>query len=62
MTLSPTDIVSIVQFGSKNADKNRPLLIKCPNENKNWEFIRALKNSNFKTKKMLKFGQPQTAL
>ena len=28
----------------KNADKNRPLLIKCFNKNKNWKFIRDSKN------------------
>ena len=38
MTLSLNDIVSIVQLGSKNADKNRPLLIKCSIKNKKWEF------------------------
>ena len=44
ITLSHTDIVSIVLLGSKNADKNRSLLIKCSNKNKNLEFIKGSKN------------------
>ena len=38
ITLSPTGIVNIVQLGSKNTDKNRPLLTRCFNKNKKWKF------------------------
>ena len=51
MTLSPTDIK---RLDSKNADKNIPLLIKCSNENKKWELIRASKNLKLQDKENLK--------
>ena len=54
MTLSPTDNVSIVRLGSKNADKNRLLLIKCCHKNKKREFIGTTKNLKLENQKNAK--------
>ena len=49
LNLSSNDIINVVRLGLKsdNSNKTRPLLIKCTNENKKWEFLRASKNLKF---------------